>query len=107
MKNFKPNPNGTNELLRIDDLCYISFNPSPCEGISFFEADGKSCETALCIGGSYYILNGDFREQYTKAANSFDPFTACVNVYQNNKVKFNSTWSSDIDIFELLKCRLN
>lgn len=54
-------------------------------------------ETALCVEHSdtertWYILKGDFREQYEKAFD--DGLDACLRVYRDN-IQHRSGWSTD------------
>ena len=88
-----------NQVLRLTESCFVSYNPNPCQGIRILEGDNSSEETALCIDGEYFILNGDFRGQYETAA-SVD-VASCVDVYENNK-EFRSSWSSDVDAMTFL-----
>ena len=73
MKELTQNPewkpqSGGNETLTYPDF-YISYNASPCMGISFFASDDGE-ETAMknTKTGTWYILNGDFRETYQQLA---------------------------------------
>lgn len=62
---------GSNYILDINDDAFISYNPNPCAGFYFFEADDGSSETALLLiekeKYKYYILNGDYLDEYSRA----------------------------------------
>lgn len=83
-----------NEILDCGDF-FISYNPNPGMGISFFEGDNNSDETALVNLNDkkhkYRILNGDFREDYLEIAPKWD---ACLSFYEKMKEKHNSSWST-------------
>ena len=75
---------------------YISYNPNPGMGLSFFAGDNNSDETALVDNrkserGTFYILNGDFRKDYKKLIKK--GFNACYKFYLSKKDKYDSTWS--------------
>jgi hypothetical protein len=78
---------------------FISYNPMPGRGISFWEGDNKSEETALAketckeCGTHYYILNGDFRKEYQKLISK--GFNACLKFYNSKKAKYNSSWTTE------------
>lgn len=96
-----------NQVLRVSDRFYISYNPSPGGGISFFAGDDNSAETALCIKTSdnthFLVLNGDFRREYEIAIKK--GIGACLKVYLKHKEKHNSSWTSDFDVALWLKNR--
>jgi hypothetical protein len=69
---------------------FISYNPCPGGGISFFRGDNGGDETALVKDGSFYILNGDFRKQYEKLLPK--GFKACKDFFLKNLDKV-SSWS--------------
>lgn len=78
-----------NHVLEAPDF-YISFNEAPPDfGMGFGSDDGGE-ETALCKGGKYFILNGDFRKQYEELVPK--GFEACFAFFekQNNV----SSWST-------------
>ena len=81
--------------MRLTDTCYVSFNANPCKDIDIFRSDMLGAETALCIDGQYFVLNGDYRDEFTTAANQ--NITTCVDVYERNKVH-RSTWSMDASV---------
>jgi|TARA_Y100000310_G_scaffold20001_2_gene19515 hypothetical protein len=70
----------------------ISYNSNPGSGLSLFDGDGGSDETALCKGGKYYILNGDYRDEYEAIIDQ--GFDACFQFYQDHLDK-RSYWSTD------------
>lgn len=74
-----------NQLLQISKTCYVSFNPSPAS-ISlrgFFTKHDSGPQTALVIDEKFYILNGDFRDEYLAAAQQ-DP-ASVLDVYQRHR----------------------
>lgn len=58
----------TNEILKIEESFYISYQPSAGDGL--FDTDGSKPETALCYKGSFHILSGDFRKEYQAVADT-------------------------------------
>lgn len=62
-----------------------------------FTGDYGGCdETALCANdGTYFVLNGDFREQFAEVFD--DGFSACFALYQQLAVDHRSSWSDDAD----------
>ena len=83
---------GGNSTLKGEDF-YISFNGNPGEGLPLLGGDTDEGETALCYGGKYFILNGDFRKDYEQLlAKGFDE---CFKFYEKNKVTAQSSWASD------------
>ena len=104
MFKFEKNKNGGNEILKIDDTCFVSFNSRPDSGLSMFAADELGTpETALVIDRKFFILNGDFREEYIAAAPG--GVEACIAVYQRYPDK-KSTWTTDSEPGEFLKARI-
>jgi hypothetical protein len=79
---------------------YISYNPIPGDGLSFFRGDGGSDETALvkksCKIGSehthFYILNGDFRKNYKRLLKA--GWRECLKFYNSKKGEFDSSWTT-------------
>lgn len=57
----------------------------------FFEGDEPE-ETALAKDGKYFILNGDWRDEYEKIVEQ--GFYACYEFYQRHKAVHGSTWSN-------------
>lgn len=74
-----------------NDEFYVSYNPSPGCGISMWASDGGSDETALCKDGDFWILNGDFREEYENLIDQ--GFDACFVFYESKAKEFNSSWT--------------
>lgn len=71
---------------------HISYNPDTSHNIlTLFRGEGA--ETALCIGDSFYILQGDWRREYEKAFPK--GLDSCMRVYEKNKRKFASPWSNE------------
>jgi hypothetical protein len=69
---------------------YISYLPATNNvmGISLFAPDGNGDETALCVSGKYYILNGDHREAFNK-----DSLEEAMQHFRNNP-SLQSSWSN-------------
>lgn len=84
---------GGNEILRGDGF-FISYNAAPCVGLSFWSSDEGSPETALVVDGKYYILNGDFRNEY--AAIVDEGRAACLKFFAG-KPDLASSWSDKLD----------
>ena len=83
----------TNHILKFDDF-YISYNPDPGACVfGTFGSDDGGAETALCHGGKFHILNGDYREQYEKLA-AEGAFDACKKFYDQQSAHADSSWSS-------------
>lgn len=82
---------GTNYVLTGDGF-FISYNPMVAPGFSVFAADDDSPETALCKGGTYYILNGDFRDEYERLLPQ--GFDVCLAFFLVNKGEHGSSWST-------------
>lgn len=99
---FESHPTRPNEILTLGDSCYVSYNPSPCDGISIFKADHGSEETAIVMEkdgkGYFLILNGDFRQEMLEAAQR-DGIGGCLAVY-NSHPEDQSSWSSDKNAVE-------
>lgn len=97
MKEFEPTGMG-NEIIQVNENCVVSFNSNPGMGISFFESDDGSSETAIVIKGKYgrniySILNGDYREECVKIINDGGEEKELLEIYEKNKDK-QSSWSS-------------
>lgn len=73
----------------------VSYNASPGFGFSLFSGDGGSDETALCVDGDFYIMNGDFRREYAEQADA-GGIDACLRFFAS-KPELLSSWSSSID----------
>lgn len=96
VKQFQDAPN---EVLDGDGF-YISYNPSARNDIFgvfaslIGEEDESTEETALLDrSGVWYILKGDFRKEYLKAAPK--GLEACLKVYNKHKATKRSGWSTD------------
>ena len=90
---FPDSPNVILEGPEVGDAEFIiSYNPSPGQGFSLFTSDNHDAETALRLCGKWFILNGDFRQEYEQAfPNPFE----CLAVYDKHKAQRRSTWSTD------------
>lgn len=93
----------TNEILSGKGF-YLSYNPMASDfGLAELldlldpgaHHDRGGEETALFnkVTRVWYILNGDFKEEYTKAFPN--GFKACLEVYNKHKPTNRSTWSTD------------
>ncbi len=85
-----------NEILRVNENCYISFNPQ-VEGKGLgWEADNNSPETAIIveIKGKrvFKILNGDFRNECLKILEKGKGEKELLELYKKNSDKI-SSWS--------------
>lgn len=81
-----------NEVLAIDNISYISFQPDPC----IMAED--SCETAIVVaencGHAYYILNGDWRHAYQEIAH--EGLEACIALYRAKRERFGHSGSTSL-----------
>lgn len=68
----------------------ISYNANPGMGISMLAGDGCGGETALVVDHAFYILNGDFRDEY--AALAAQGLDACLRFFAS-KPELVSSWS--------------
>jgi len=93
-----------NEILECDDF-YISYNPatddeSYPEGAlanllgNMVGLPNKGPETALCIDGEFYILKGDWRQEYALIAPQGKE--ACLDFYIAHMAEHNSPWSDSL-----------
>lgn len=85
---------GGNSILHGDGF-YISFNPSPGCGVSFFSSDDGGPETALCYDDRFDILNGDFRDAYERLVPS--GLDACKKFYAQQSAHADSSWTTSRD----------
>lgn len=81
---------GRNEVMEGKDF-YISYNAFTGEGNGAFNNEKGSDETALCANGEFYILNGDFRDDYKKLIP--DGYDKCKKFYDKKKDDHSSIWS--------------
>lgn len=95
-KQWKPAATG-NDVLQCDGF-FISYNPSPGMGFSVFAGDDGSSETAIVADGKFYILNGDFREEY--AALCEQGLAACMQFFAS-KPELVSSWSDKAPALEI------
>ena len=91
--------NQGNEIIEGDGfyVSYVSHKNNYWRGVSVFESDNASDETALYkpnadLDVKWRILNGDFRKEYEKLVPK--GFDACVKFFDKMKKKHKSTWSS-------------
>lgn len=89
MIEFKQNPFGDNAIAKGEGFA-ISYNPCPAPGTPF-ASDTGGPETAIVYGSKYYVLNGDFREEY-KALIPFG-VQACINFFLDRPA-LHSSWSN-------------
>ena len=85
----------SNEMLRIDDASYVSFQPDP-----WLMAE-DTCETAIVVadrsctfGTAYYILNGDWRHAYQEIAH--EGLEACMGLYRSKRERFGHSASTPL-----------
>ena len=100
-----------NLVMYIDEEknAYISYNANPGKigalPVSFFAGDNGSDETALVMDDKFYILNGDFRSEYSEAAKK-SGVAGCVQVFIDNEEECGSSWTSSSDIKKFLEERM-
>jgi hypothetical protein len=86
---FAPGPTG-NMLAEYDGFA-VSYVGHGKAMIPSFETETADGETALMIGGSYYILNGDWRMAYSELAPR--GADACLEFFRAKAPQFKSQWS--------------
>ena len=96
MKNLKEIPKwetgGPHNIMLKGDGFHISYNKDTDELGEFLRGDAHQ-ETALVKDGKYYILNGDWREDYEKLL--IHGFEVCKKFFDKNNIGNNtSTWSN-------------
>ena len=99
-----------NFLLQFDGF-YISYNPDTTEGHRFTDLgntllaiggskeklkDGE--ETALIKENEFYILNGDFRNEYEHISEK--GFMECYLFFKSKEEKFGSNWTTKKNLFK-------
>lgn len=81
---------GLYNYVKIFDDFFVSYNPDTAVmGIGMFDGDGAD-ETALCKGGKFFILNGDFRDDYDRLGPQ--GFDACLAFFKDHSEQ-KSSWS--------------
>lgn len=89
-----------NMYFEVSDNCIVSYadfnHPLWSIAPRGWLPDSQSPETALVMDGEYYILNGDFREQYEDAFLEFGSDAAKIKaaVYDKYKDDNGSSWST-------------
>jgi hypothetical protein len=82
-----------NEIIEVNENCFISFNPH-VRGMGLgFEADNNSPETAIVQNGKFKILNGDFRNECLNILKAGKGEKELLDLYKKNKNK-HSSWST-------------
>lgn len=80
-----------NEVLGGDGF-FVSYNANTGSKISCFAGDGEGDETALVKGDKFYILNGDFRKEYSELVEK--DYGKCKKFFDSKKAKYQSSWSN-------------
>jgi hypothetical protein len=90
----RANPmHGSENFLLQGDGFYVSYNPDPPGGFGgTFGSDDGDAETALCYGGRFDILNGDFRTAYERLVP--EGLEACRNFYRQQAAHADSSWTT-------------
>ena len=73
---------GAGNYLRQFNGFKVSYRPGSAGvpmGLAFFSPDECSDETALIVGNEFFILNGDFRTEYTALAD--DGLRSCLEFF--------------------------
>jgi hypothetical protein len=83
-------PTGTGNVYMDCGDFGISFNPAPFEDFALLSGDTRDGETAIVDRDAYYILNGDFRDEY--AALAPQGLDACLRFFAS-KPELVSSWS--------------
>ena len=92
-KKWERSANGRNLVLEGKGFA-LSYNPDTSFLGIFASDEGGSDETALIKEDTYYILNGDFREEYEAVFEQ--GFDACLAVFKAHPDKV-SSWSTGSD----------
>jgi hypothetical protein len=97
-------PDSPNEVLRLSETAHLSYNPlrQGMFKLGLFAGDNFSDETALVLDNKFYVLNGDFREEYINAFKT-EGIEGCCKLYAERAEKFGSTWTSHSDPVKFLK----
>jgi len=84
---------GGNIVLEADGfrISYNDFTSNSEFWIPSFASDEGQPETAICVDGKYYILNGDFRKEYESLVPQ--GLDACMKFFEANIDK-ESSWSN-------------
>lgn len=80
--------NGLNWMLKMDGW-HISYNRDTSNLGGFMVGDQEQ-ETAICVDGNYYILNGDFRQEYESLSEK--GLDACITFFLTHP-ELKSSWS--------------
>lgn len=81
-----------NQVTEYDDDHYVSYLPDQGEADFFNVFTGASSgqdETALVVKGQFFILNGDWREEYAKCSSLEER----MELFEENKGEYGSLWS--------------
>lgn len=71
---------------------YVSYNPMNDPWMNAIGFTNGTPETALCIDGEYYILEGDWREQY----DACKTLEEALQLYRDNR-EHSNFWSSNLN----------
>jgi hypothetical protein len=82
----------SNNVLTKYDGWAVSYLPDQSSSILDFEKDSQD-ETALLVGGSYFILNGDWQEHYAACVD----FKEALRMFIINYGDFSSTYTGSVD----------
>lgn len=94
-KTWVKGPTGVNVMLNGDEAgsWWISYNPSSTKtfGAGSFMAADQEAETAIVKDDNYYILNGDWRQDYEQLIDK--GFKACKKFFDEHQ-EDKSSWSN-------------
>ena len=90
MSKFRKKAGHPNEVLEADGF-FVSYNPDTSGILCGFGAGDEISETALIKEGKYFILNGDFRKDYSALAST--GWDVCFAFFKKHKSK-QSSWSN-------------
>jgi hypothetical protein len=88
--------NGNNEVLDVENGCYVSYNANPGMGISMWASDdGEETAIVIRVNGErvFKILNGDFREKCLEIVNNGGGEKELLELYNKNSHR-KSSWSN-------------
>jgi hypothetical protein len=87
----------SNNVLTKYDGWAVSYLPDQSSSILDFEKDSQD-ETALLVGGGYFILNGNWQAQYAGCKNLGD----ALRMFIDNYGDYSSVYTNSVDDAEFL-----
>ena len=84
--------------ITLNDDLYLSYNPNPAKETALFDlilGFESEAETAICLDGSFYILNGDWLDEFENAYEEGGQqglMSLFVQYYPNCASKYSERW---------------